>query len=139
MMPAMAAGLSNTLFSHLWNRDGGVKLNKLPPFAEWRCERRFTLIMTGFVMVVMLLSLFGVQIAITLSGPADTLWRLPCMLAGLCEIRWIGLRFNRRWIFRIVLVLLVLMPPFVGLFLAILGMYASIRRSTKVREDGVRK
>ena len=139
LMPAMAAGLSNTLFSHLWNRNRAVKLNSLPPFAEWRCERGFAFVATGFLAVTLLLGMFGVQTAGALSGVADTLWRLPCMLAGLCVIRWLGLRFNRGWVFWIAVALLIITPPLTGMFLAVIGMYASIRRSMKVREDGVRK
>ena len=139
LLPAMAAGLSGTLFSHLFNRKGGAALSPLPRFEAWRCERWYVILTIVFLFVTMTLGMFGVQTANALSGVADTLWRLPCMLAGLCALRRFGVVSGRKWPFRFAIVLLILLPPIMGMLLSIIGMLASLRKPKNVEEDGGRK
>ncbi len=136
---AMCAGLSNTLFSHLWNRNGGVALPKLKPFAEWRCERWYVLLAAALSIGMMLLSILGVQAANALSSVADIMWRLPCSLAGLCAVRRLSQRAGSGWVFWIVCVATVLLPSFIGILLTLLGMLSSLRTPLNVGEDGKRK
>lgn len=139
LMPAMAAALSDTLFSHLLNRNGGADLSPLPRFSEWRCERRYVLLCAGFLLVTTLLSMAGVPAASALSGIAGVLWRLPCMLGGLCAVRRIALLTGRKWIFWIAVGLLVLLLPAVGIGLAVIGLLAALRKPMNVGEDGKRE
>ena len=139
LMAAMAAGLSNTLFSHLWNRNGGADLVRLPRFPEWRCERWYVIMVAVFSLATILLRAFGVRIAEALSSVADVLWRMPCTLAGLCAVRRLGLRAGRGWILWLAVGALVLLPPAAILILTVLGLLSSLRKQTNVGEDGVRK
>lgn len=135
----MFAGLSNTLFSHLWNRNGGVTLPKLKRFPEWRCERWYVLFVAVFSIAMMLLSLTGIQAANALSSVADVMWRLPCSLAGLCAVRRLALRAGRGWAFWLICAATLLLPTIAGLLLTMLGMLSSLRKSIDVGEDGRRK
>ncbi len=124
---AMTASLSNTLLSHLWNRNGGAELPRLSPFSEWRCERRFVLAISGVMLVLMMLVMFGWETATPLLSVAEIAWRLPCALAGLCAVRRLSIRADRKWIFWVIGVLSVLLMPVFGMLLTILGMLASLR------------
>jgi len=139
MAAAMCAGLSNTLFSHLWNRNGGVALPELKPFAEWRCERWYVLLAAAFSLTTMLLGVLGVQAAYALSSVAEVMWRLPCSLAGLCAVRRLAKRAGRGWVFWIICAAAVLLPSIVGMLLTLLGMLSSLKTPWNVREDGERK
>ena len=139
LLPAMAAGFSNTLFSHLWNRDGGTALAALPPFDAWRCERWYVIFTACFLFATMLLGMIGMQTANALSGVADVLWRLPCMVAGLSVMRRLGQMTGRKWTFWLTVVLLVLLPPITGTLLAIVGMMASLRKPMNVGRGGEEK
>ncbi len=138
LLPSMAAGLSNVLFSHLWNRRGGADLKPLPAFCEWRCERPFVIAMTALAILGMLLELTGWNGMIALAGAASMLWRFPCALAGLCAARRLSLRVKKGWIFAIVCAGAATMPTVGLLMLAVLGMVASLRKQTNVGEDGTR-
>ena len=138
LLPSMAAGLSNVLFSHLWNRRGGAKLKTLPPFCEWRCERSFVIAIAACAIAGMLLELTGWNGMTALAGAASMLWRFPCALAGLCAARRISLRLKKGWIFAIVCAVAAAMPAMGLLILAMLGMLASLRKQTNVGEDGTR-
>ena len=67
LLSAMTAALSNTLFSHLFNRNGAVALTPLPPFSAWRCERGYVILSVLFYFATLILGLFGIQ---------SRLWRL---------------------------------------------------------------
>ena len=139
LLPSMAAGLSNTLFSHLMNRRGGADLTRLPAFADWRCERWYVILIAVFSIVTLILRLSRVQNAEALAAVADPLWRLPCSLAGLCTVRSIALRLRKGWIFWISVAVL-LTIPFVGmLLLTVIGMLSSLKKPSNVGEDGNRK
>ena len=139
MTVAMTAGLSVTLFSHLFNRRGGAELTALPPFAEWRCERWYVYLTAGFLLVTMVLGATGVQAADALSGVAGVLWRMPCMLGGLCALRRIALRAGRKWIFWVAIAMLVTLPMFAWMILAVIGMMSAMRKPANAGEDGIRK
>ena len=138
MMPAMAAGLSNVLLSHLLNRRGGAALKMLPPFAEWRCERRFVIAAALFGIVTFLLRFTGWNGTEALANIGALLWRLPCALAGLCTARRLSLRVKKGWIFVIVCCAAALLPT-VGLsILAMLGMISTLLIRRNVGEDGTK-
>ena len=138
LLPSMAAGLSNVLFSHLFNRRGGAELTTLPPFSEWRCERPFTIAITVFALVTSLLQLTELNGMEALAGVGSMLWRFPCALAGLSAVRRLSLRAKKGWVFAIVCVGAATVP-IAGLpMLAIIGMFASLRKRTNVGEDGTR-
>ena len=139
LTPAMAAAFSNTLFSHLWNRNGAVRLSPLPPFSQWRCERWYALLSVGFYFATVILGLFGVRWGASLSGVAELLWKMPCMLGGLSAIRRLGQLTGRTWILWAAVVLLILLPPATCMLLAILGMLSALRKPKNVGEDGERK
>lgn len=139
LMPAMAAALSGTLLSHLYNRNGGAYLTPLPRFREWRCERRYVLLCAGFLLVTLFLSMAGVRAADALSGVAGVMWRLPCTLGGLCAVRRIGLLTGRNWIFWIAVGFLVLLPPAAGMGLSLIGLLSALRKPMNVGEDGKRE
>lgn len=139
LTPAMAAALSNTLFSHLWNRNGTVQLKSLPPFSQWRCERRYALLSIGFYSATLILGLFGVRWAASLSGIAELLWQMPCMLGGLSAVRRLGWLTGRPWILWAAVVLLIILTPATCMILAILGMLSALRKPKNVGEDGKRK
>lgn len=136
---AMAAGLSNTLFSHLLNRRGGALLTELPRFEDWRCERWYVILIVAFSLVTFLLRLFGLKDAEALSAVADVLWRMPCALAGLCAVRSLAVSAHKGWIFWIAFAMLLTLPPVALLILTVVGMLASLRQKSKVGEDGLRK
>lgn len=139
LLPAMAAALSNTLFSHLFNRDGRTALTPLPPFAEWRCERGYVILSMGLVIMTMVLGMADVSWAASLSGIAGLLWRMPCMLGGLSTVLRLGRLTGRTWIFWAAIILLILLPPATGMLLAMLGMLSAMRKPMNVGEDGKRK
>ena len=139
LVPAMTTGLSNVLFSHLWNRHGGADIVKLPPFSEWRCERGYVIFAGGFLLATMLLGMFGWQTADALSGIAAVMWRMPCMLGGLCALRRLGARFRRMWIFWVSIALLITLPLAAGVMLTLLGFMAALRKPMNAGEDGERK
>ena len=139
LVPAMVAGLSGVLFSHLFNRHGGADLTKLPPFSEWRCERRYVIFACAFLFATMLFGMFGWHTADALSGIAVVMWRMPCMLGGLCAVRRLGARFGRMWIFWVTIALLVTLPPTTGVILALLGFISGLQRPMNAGEDGERK
>lgn len=139
LLPSMAAALSDVLFSHLWNRNGETALTPLPRFSEWRCERRYVILTVGFVFVTMILGLMGARSIAALSGVAALLWRMPCMLGGLCAVRRLGLRMNRNWIFGAAIVMLILLPPATGMLLSLLGLVSAMQKRMNVGEDGERK
>ena len=139
LVPAMAAGLSNVLFSHLWNRRGGADLMKLPPFSEWRCERGYVIFAGAFLFATMFLGMFGWHTADALSGVAAVMWRMPCMLGGLCAVRRLGARFGRMWIFWASIALLFTLPPAAGFMLTMLGFLSGLRKPMNAGEDGERK
>lgn len=136
---AMAAGLSNTLFSHLFNRNGGVTLSVLPPFERWRCERWFVLLSAGFLLASLALGMAGVESADALSGVAGVLWRMPCMLAGLCTVRYLGSVSGKKWVFWLAIGALLVLPPAMIVILAMIGVLASLRKPIDAGEDGIRK
>lgn len=135
---SMAAGLSNTLFSHLFNRRGGAVLNDLPRFEDWRCERWYVSLAALFSITTFLLSLFGMSSAEPLFTVAEVLWRMPCALAGLCVVRKLGVASHRGWIFWIAIAMLLTLPPIALMILAVVGMFASWKPSMKNGEDGIR-
>ncbi len=139
LLPSMAAGLSNTLFSHLMNRRGGAALSPLPAFADWRCERWYVLLIAGFALVTFFLRLARVQNADALAAVAEPLWRLPCSLAGLCTVRSVAIRFRKAWFFWIAVAVLLSIPLVGMLLLTVLGMLSSLKKSSNVGEDGNRK
>ena len=139
LMPAMAAALSNVLFAHLWTRNGGADLTPLPRFSEWRCERWYVLLSAGLLLVTMFLGMAGVGAANALSGVAAVMWRMPCMLGGLCAVRRIGLLTGRKWLFWAAIVLLVLMPTAMSMILSLIGLMSALRKPMNVGEDGKRK
>lgn len=138
LVAAMCASLSNTLFSHLWNRDGAAALPKLKPFREWRCERWYVLFAAVFSIATMLLGMFGLQAFGALSSVAEVMWRLPCSLAGLCAVRRIAVRAGRGWVFWIVCAGTVLLPSIASMLLTLLGMLSSLRNPWNAGEDGKR-
>jgi len=139
LVPAMTAGLSNVLFSHLFNRRGDADLVKLPPFSEWRCERGYVIFAGVFLLATMMLGMFGWHTADALSGIAAVMWRMPCMLGGLCAARRLGARFRRMWIFWVSIALLVTLPLAAGVMLTLLGFMAALRKPMNAGEDGERK
>lgn len=139
LLPSMAAALSGTLFSHLFNRDGGAALVPLPRFSEWRCERWYVLLTGGVMLATLFLSMAGVQWAIGLSGIVGILWRMPCMLGGLCTVRRLGLKTGRKWVFWVAIGMLIVLPPATGMLLSLLGLLSAMKRPTNVGEDGERK
>ena len=139
LIAAMTAGLSGTLFSHLFNRNGGAALSPLPPFELWRCERWYVLLSVGLTFVTMLLSILQSPSAEALSGVASVLWRIPCSLAGLCTVRYLGQQTGRKWIFWIAVGLLIVLPSAAVMLLALIGMLSAMRKPTNVGEDGIRK
>ena len=139
LLPSMAAGLSNVLFSHLFNRRGGAELRVLPPFSEWRCERPFVIAVTLFMIAATLLQMSGWNGTAALAGVGSMLWRFPCALAGLSAARRLSLRAKKGWIFAIVCVGAAVIPVAGLPMLALLGMLASLRKRTDVGEDGTRK
>ena len=136
LVPAMAAGLSNVLLSHLYNRHGGVELKPLPPFSEWRCERPFVIAAVVFALVTFFLQYTGWNGVQALAGVGSILWRLPCALAGLCAVRRLSMRAKKNWIFVIACCVLGGMPLMALPVIAILGLLASLRNRTNVGEDG---
>jgi hypothetical protein len=132
---SMAAALSNVLFSHLFNRNGGANLTALPRFEDWRCERWYVILIAAFSLTTILLRLFGVKSADALSSVADVLWRMPCALAGLCTVRKLGIRARKGWIFWIAVAMLLTLPPAALLILTVLGMLSSLR---SFKRDGER-
>lgn len=139
LVPAMTAGLSNVLFSHLFNRRGDADLTKLPPFSEWRCERGYVIFAGVFLFATMMLGMFGWHTADALSGIAAVMWRMPCMLGGLCATRRLGVRLRRMWIFWVSIALLVTLPLAAGVMLTLLGFMAALRKPMNAGEDGERK
>jgi len=139
LIPSMAAALFGVLLSHLFNRHGGAALMKLPPFSEWRCERRYVIAAGVFLFATMLLGMFGWHTASALSGAAAVMWRMPCMLGGLCTVRRLGSRFGRNGIFWITIILLILLPPATGVVLTLLGFLSALRNPTNAKENGGRK
>ena len=139
LIPAMAAALSNVLFSHLFNRRGGADLVKLPPFSEWRCERRYVIFACVFLLATMLFGMFGWHTADALSGVAAVMWRMPCMLGGLCAMRRLGAQFKRMWIFWVSIALLITLPPAGSVMLTLLGFLSALRKPTNADENGGRK
>ena len=133
---AMAASLSNTLLSHLYNRNGGAALTPLPRFAQWRCERWYVILSAVLAIGTYLLGMFGWETASALFSAADVLWRLPCMLAGLCAVRDIGLHMGRGWIVWIALGMLVMLPSVGGILLVVIGMLASLRKPLNTGKNG---
>ena len=91
------------------------------------------------MLVTMLLGAMGVQGGDALSGVAGVLWRMPCTLAGLCTVRSIGLRLGKSWIFWIAIAMLVTLPMFAWMILAVIGMMSALRRPSNAGEDGIRK
>lgn len=132
---SMTAGLSNVLFSHLFNTRKEVLLPALPPFSEWRCERMYVYIATGFALVTYGLAMFSVNGMETLSSVAMLLWNMPCALAGLAGVRRLALRAKKGWIFFIVCAGLAMVPSFGLTLLAMLGMISSLRKPID-RKDG---
>ena len=139
MVPAMTAGLMNTLFSHRLNRKGGAALSPLPRFEDWRCERWYVIGVAVFSIVTMLLRLTGSQNANALAGVAEIAWRMPCSLAGLAAVRRLSRRANRTWPFTAACIGTALLPGIFLMLLTLLGMLSSLRRRTDVGEDGIRK
>ena len=139
MIPAMTAGLLNTLASHRLNRDGAVALSALPRFSDWRCERWYVLMAAALSLVTLLLQLFGAQHADALSSVAESLWRMPCALAGVCAVRRIAERIGKTWIFWFAIGLLFLLPSITIMILSLLGALSSLRGHMHIGEDGVRK
>ncbi len=133
----MAAGLSNVLFSHLFNRDGRAKLAALPRFESWRCERWYVILIAAFSLTTILLRLFGVKSADALSSVADVLWRMPCALAGLSAVRMLALRAHKGWIFWVAIAALLTLPPVALLLLTVIGMLSSLR-TKRDGEDGIK-
>lgn len=138
MIPAMAAGLSNVLLSHLMNRRGGAELTQLPPFAQWRCSRTFVIAAAVFGIVSFFLRFTGWYGMEALAGAASILWRFPCALAGLCAIRRLSLRVHKGWIFAIACCIAAAIPMMSLPVLALLGMLSSMRKQTNVGEDGTK-
>lgn len=136
MLPAMTIGLSNVLFSHLMNRRGGVVLQKLPPFSEWRCERTFVIAALVFAIASYLLQFTGWNGMEALAGVGSMLWRMPCALAGLSAAYWVSVKRRKRWIFVIVCCVSAAMPLFGLMLLALLGMLFSLRKRTNGNEKG---
>lgn len=136
---SMAAGLINTLFSHLWNRNGGAPLEKLSPFETWRCERTYVIVIAIAAIVTMIPGYFGAKPFDALAALAEVMWRMPCTLAGLCVLYGLGKRFKKGWIVWVAGALLVALPAPTGVALTILGMMGSLRKPTNVGEDGGRK
>lgn len=136
LIVAMAASLSGTLFSHLWNRNGEADLVPLPRFAQWRCERWYVYLTAGFMLATMLLSMAHVQAAESLSGVAGALWRMPCMLGGLCTVRRIGNRTGKGWIFWVTAAMLIVLPSATGMVLSVLGLLSAVMGPKNVGEDG---
>lgn len=133
---AMAASFSNTLLSHVWNRNGGAALTKLPPFEDWRCERGYVIFTALFAIVMLFLSMLGWKTADALASVGETLWRMPCMLAGLCAVRRLGRRFGRGWIIWIAVGALLILPYIAGIVLPMLGMMSSLRKPMNTGENG---
>ncbi len=136
LVPAMCAGLSNVLFSHLMNRRGGAALKALPPFGEWRCERLYVYLATGVAIVSWVLSMLHVNGMEALSGTVMLAWRFPCALAGLSAMWSLGVRLKKKWIFVIVCCALLLTPTIGPTLLSVVGMLASLRKPTTDRKDG---
>ena len=136
VIPAMCAGLSNVLFSHLFNRGGDADLAELPPFSEWRCERMFVYIATGFALLTYILALLNVNGMDTLASIALLVWRLPCGLAGLSAVRRLSLRTHKTWIFIIICCAAFTLSTFGLTMLSLLGMIASIGNRMNDRKDG---
>ena len=135
-VPAMAAGLSNVLFSHLLNCRGGAELTPLPPFSAWRCERVFVFVTTAITLAAYLLAMTGVNGMESLSSTAMLVWRFPCALAGASAIYGIGVQMKKRWIFVIVCCGALALPTFGLTLLSVAGMIASLRKPTNDRKDG---
>jgi hypothetical protein len=136
LLPSMCAGLSNVLFSHLFNRKGGAEIVKLPPFANWRCERLYVFLSAGAAVVTWALAIANVNGMEALSGAALLAWRFPCALAGLSAIFSLSLQLQKKWIFVIVCCATLLTPTFGPTLLSMIGMLASIRRPVTDRKDG---
>ena len=135
----MTAGLTNTLFSHLFNRNGGVELVPLPRFELWRCERWYVVLCAVFLLVTLILGMSGVQAGDALSSVAGVLWRMPCLLAGLCTVRFLALQTGKKWIFWIAVAGLILLPTAGWMVLALIGALSALRKPMNVGEDGIRK
>lgn len=136
---AMVCGLSNTLFSHLMNRRGGVALVGLPPFHQWRCERWYVILTAGLLIVTLLMRMAGAQNGDALAAVAEPLWRMPCALAGLSTVRKLAMLARKKWVFWVIVVLMVLLPTMTVLLLTAIGMLSSLRKPINVGEDGIRK
>ena len=136
---ALTAGFSNTLFSHLMNRNGAAELTPLPPFAMWRCERWYVILSFGFMLVTMTLAMFGLQAAEALSSVAGLLWRLPCTLAGLCVLRYVGLQTHKNWIFWVAFAMLFASPTIAPILLSMIGTMSALRKPMNVGGDGTQK
>lgn len=134
--PAMCAGLSNVLFSHLLNRRGGAELTALPPFAQWRCERPFVYAATALTIVSYVLAMMNVNGMDALSAVAMLVWRLPCALAGLATVYGIATKLKKRWIFVIVCCGALTLPTFGLTMLSLIGMIASLRKPMNDGKDG---
>ncbi len=136
LLPAMAAALSNVLFSHLFNVRCEVGLVTLPPFSEWRCERPFVYLATGFALITYFLAMLNINGMDALSSVGMLLWSLPCALAGLSAVLRLSLRARRGWIFAIICCAAFLLPSFGMTALSMVGMIASLRRPMTDRKDG---
>ena len=139
LMPAMAAALSNVLFTHLWTRNDGADLTPLPRFSAWRCERWYVLLTAGLLLVTILLGMAGLSEAGALSDVAAVMWRMPCMLGGLCTVRRLSLLSGRKWLFWAGVVLFVLLPTAMSMVLSLIGLMSALRKPMNVGEDGRRK
>ncbi len=135
-VPAMAAGLSNVLFTHVLNRRGGADIRPLPAFSVWRCERLFVIVTTVLALGSYLLAMFNVNGMAALSGVASLIWRFPCALAGLSAVYGFCAQLHKKWIFVIVCCATAAVPNLVPTMLAIIGMLASLRKPTTDRKDG---
>ena len=132
---AMCAGLSNTLFSHLWNKRGGAELRPLPAFQQWRCERWYVVLAATLTISMMLLGMFGLAAAGALSSVAEVMWRMPCALGGLCAVRRASLKLKKGWIFWCACAALVVLPSIASMILMLLGMLSSLRKP-QANENG---
>ncbi len=61
------------------------------------------------------------------------------MLGGLCALRRIALCAGRKWIFWVAIAMLVTLPMFAWMILAVIGMMSAMRKPANAGEDGIRK
>ena len=66
------------------------------------------------------------------------MWRMPCMLGGLCALRRLGVRYKRMWIFWVSIALLITLPPAASVMLTLLGFLSALRKPMNAGEDGER-